>query len=39
MKTLLACAAALAASTAVAGGPETWRFYGYAYDLESNKYL
>jgi hypothetical protein len=39
MKTTFALALSLAASSAVAAGPETLRFYGYAYDLQTNKYL
>lgn len=39
MKTAFALAVSLAASSAVAGAPETLRFHGYAYDLKTNKYL
>jgi hypothetical protein len=39
MKTAFALALSLAASAALADGAETLRFYGYAYDLDTNKYL
>ncbi|HZP11038.1 MAG TPA: hypothetical protein VFB36_01310 [Nevskiaceae bacterium] len=39
MKTAFALALSLAASSALAGAPENLRFYGYAYDLKTNKYL
>jgi hypothetical protein len=39
MKTLLATALALFALGAAAAEPEIWRFYGYAYDLKSDRYL
>jgi hypothetical protein len=39
MKTILASALLVATTTVVAAEPETWRFYGYAYDLKSDRYL
>ncbi len=39
MKTILACMLLLAATGAGAADPELLRFYGYAYDLKSGKYL
>jgi hypothetical protein len=39
MKTLLASTLMLLCGAASAAAPEIWRFYGYAYELGSNRYL
>lgn len=39
MKTVFALALLTLAATASAGEPQALRFYGYAYDLQTNRYL